>query len=173
MLLEGSATIFITVRHINSVPHPACEDASGGLITSVALLEDLKAMTVTGETRDAVDRVQAVSDLVSERDRAIAESKGRTNIRVRALTQLATTASDGLLVAGPTAYDLACSASGLWTIPMPTEDSRQLLNISLLAFDKDDTSGGVYQIVKGAEHGMLFATTALPGSSYSQVSFER
>ena len=58
-------------------------------------------------------------------------------------------------------------------MPMPTDSAQTLLNISLLAFDRDAVEATTYHIIDRPQRGTLFATSALPGNSYTQVEAPR
>lgn len=170
MLLSAVGTIIIDVVHLNAVPEPVCAPLNSGLFTDGSALwrslADLNAPATAGDA----ERNVTVAALLQLRDDTVQGDIYKASPRTRALDQLGNLAARGGVIAeGPTSFDLACSLDGAWAIDMaaPTAPLAPL-NLSLLAFDRDEGGSTTYAVLDPPTRGLLFATSALPGASYSQ-----
>ena len=172
MLEEAEAVITVDVIHTNSAPRPACEAGAAGLFGDT--WSGLNTLTTELGRNSAPDRQEIIQALIAERDSAVAADPLKLAARTSALDLLASAAAQGSIIDGPgTAFDLACSSQGSWTLPMaPSQaDSLTALNVSLLAFDSDEFEGLTYRIAQSPENGVLYASTARVGDAYTQVLF--
>ena len=165
MGLVSSATINIAVEHINKPPYPACEDGSSGLFLSENLWTTLRAVS-QGEA--AANNGTNVL-LFAEIEAATGSDAQRELPRTQALDRLVRLAANGAIVFGPSAWPLACSASGAKQTRMVSDLVQESLNMSLLAFDGDQDASITYTLLDVPTEGTLYATTALPSAIYPKV----
>jgi hypothetical protein len=104
-------------------------------------------------------------------DSAVLSDIYKTSPRTRALDQLSNLAERGGVIADrPTSYDVSCALQSVWSLGMAVASAPRALNISLLAFDRDEDTSTTYQVLELPTRGTLFATSALPGASYTQAA---
>ena len=170
MLEETEAVITVDISHTNSAPLPACETGEGGLFGET--WSGLNALTTMVGRNSAPDRQEIIQALITERDTVLAADPLKLVARTTALDLLASGAAQGKIIAGTdTSFDLACTSSGSWTLPMAPSQAESLtaLNVSILAYDSDEFEGLTYRIVQSPENGVLYASTARVGDAYTQV----
>jgi hypothetical protein len=107
--------------------------------------------------------------LVAESESADSSNKLGQALRSQALKRLAGLASNGAIIYGPSASTLACSALGSKRAKMVSDTNEESVDVALLAFDADESSGIVYTLVDVPKEGAIYATTALPSAIYPQV----
>lgn len=174
MGLSAEGSIAIEVAHVNAPPQPACESLDGGLFDDEDLLRSLRGLTSTAPA-SFVSREAATGLMIASRDVAIGEDPSRSSLRTQALERLTALAEEGAVVSGKSAFDLACSADGVWEMRMvPGVESsaageQQALSVSLLAFDRDGALGTTYKLLSPPTRGTLFATSALPQERHPEV----
>lgn len=171
MLLSSIGTITIDVLHLNAVPEPVCAALGAGLFTDGGPLWRALADLNSPATAADADRNATVATLLALRENAVLGDMFKSSPRTRALDQLGNLAARGSVIAeGSTSFDLACSLDGVWALGMAAPSApRTPLNLSLLAFDRDEDGSTTYAVLEPPARGSLFATSALPGASYSQA----
>ena len=170
MLSATEAVIKVDVAQVNAEPLPACKDGVVGLFDST--WPALRALTAYGPSREDVDLQSTIQELVLERDQAVSADPLKLQTRTQALDRLARDVNQGKVLDGPDAsFELACSRTGSWVLPMAESDQMHLaaLNVSILAYDPDELGGLLYRITEPPMHGSLYASTALGSTSYREV----
>ena len=170
MLSAAEAVITVDITQVNAEPLPACEDGLVGLFDST--WPALRALTAYGSSREDVDLQSAIQELILEKDQALSADPLKLQARTQALDLLARDVTLGKVLDGPdAAFELACSRTGSWALPMAESNQMHLtaLNVSILAYDPDELEGLLYRITEPPVHGSLYASTALGSTSYREV----
>ena len=170
MLSAAEAVIAVDITQVNADPLPACEDGVVGLFGSS--WPALRALTAYTSPRENTDLQSAIEELILEKDQALDDDPLKLQTRTQALDRLARDVTLGKVLDGPdSAFELACSRTGSWTLPMAKNDQMHLtaLNVSILAYDPDELEGLLYRITEPPMHGSLYASTALSSTSYREV----
>eukprot|EP00873_Tetraselmis_striata_P025523 jgi/Tetstr1/445787/TSEL_033434.t1 len=174
MGLSSAAIVDITVRHINSLPIPVCDLPAVAAESGLPLIADaeLRASLSNLADHNAMSRVSrndTAAGLVLAGTEAVAGDIYKAESRTRALDLLSFFVREGTILDGPSAFEFACSSAGSWELEMGTAEAPHALDVSLLAFDRDEDQALTYHVVQPPLRGSLFATTALPGASYAQA----
>lgn len=177
MELSSLGTVSIEVVHINALPLPVCEDNRSQLLLDDSLRAALKAMTNSSMSSPA-SAATAAEWLLAERDNAVIADRFRSQLRTQALDRLAGNVAGGrLLSSGNSSFSLACSVAGSWNLRMSDAgagsaeegqaEGESVLDIALLAFDRDEDVATTYRILSLPTRGNLFAATAVTGESFT------
>ena len=165
MQLKSVGVVTINVMHINSAPQPICENPKSGLLDEGPLLASLRALT--SHHSSSLVSLEETAALVRE---AAIEARfvdpQMASLRTAALNQMSENTKLGAIihnVGNTSAHSVACSLSGTWEMDMVSADLPGSLNLSLMAFDRDEEVETTYQVLQAPERGLLLATTALPG----------
>ena len=166
MQLKSVGVVTINVMHINSAPQPICENPESGLLGEGPLLSSLRALT--SHLSSSLVSLEETAALVRQTaTEARLEDPQMVFLRTAALHQMSENTEFGAIIhdAGNTsaAHSVACSLSGTWEMDMVSADLPGRLNLSLMAFDRDEEEETTYQVLQAPERGLLLATTALPG----------
>ena len=170
MLSATEAVITVDITQVNAEPLPACEDGVVGLFGSS--WPAFRALTAYTSPRENTDLQSAIEELILEKDQALGDDPLKLQTRTQALDRLARDVTLGKVLDGPdSAFELACSRTGSWALPMAKIDQMHLtaLNVSILAYDPDELEGLLYRITEPPMHGSLYASTALSSTSYREV----
>ena len=172
MLEETEVEITIDIAQVNTKPSLACEDSQGGLFD--ISWSSLRALT-SPEGRETANLQDTVDSVISERDQAVSGDTLKLKTRTRALDQLSLDINQGQILAGAqNSFAVACGNAGSWQLDMAPSQAEHItaLNVSLLAFDSDEFEGLVYRIITPPLHGQLYASKAVSGESYREVTIE-